>query len=103
VRILAFSADGKTIAAGADKHFQVFLLDAANGKELHSLPGFRQPVSCVAFSADGQWLAASGGSKEEGIIKLWNAANLDEIRTIKTRTGRIATFAFSPDGQRIIG
>ena len=101
VRTLAFSPDGRQLAGGVERPFRVAVWDVADGKELRSLTGFYQPISAVAYSADGRWLAASGGSKKEGIIKLWDAVSGEEHDPIRTRTGRIGSIAFSSDGQRL--
>jgi WD40 repeat protein len=56
----------------------------------------------VVFSPDGRWLAASGGSKKEGVIRLWDAQTGTEHAPIRTRTGRVGSIAFSPDSQRLV-
>jgi WD40 repeat protein len=102
VRTLAFSSDGKRLAGGVDRPFRVVVWDGATGGAVQEWGDFVQPVSALAFSGDGRWLAASGGSKREGIIKLWNPATREEVEPIRTRTGRIGSIAFSPDSKRLI-
>jgi WD40 repeat protein len=76
---VAFHPDGKLLAAG-DRGEQTILWDVAaekpvtfrqqSFKALMGSPG--GPVTAVAFSADGKWLATAGGP----IVKLWEVARL---------------------------
>jgi WD40 repeat protein len=90
---LAFSPDGKTLAcagawnqlglggitlnlqgrvtvAGKEGYF-VLLLDTTTGKEVRRLAGLKDNIKSVAFSPDGQTIAASS---RDGRILLWDAA-----------------------------
>src|SRR5436305_2003539 len=53
---VAFSPDGKTLAAGS--YAVVKLWEPATWKELAVLEGHTQPVDTVAFSPDGKTLAS---------------------------------------------
>jgi WD40 repeat protein len=53
----------------------------------------------VAFSPDGRHLASG---VTNGRIKLWDAASLEELRTIKAHTGPVTCLAFSPDSSRLV-
>src|SRR5437870_13593084 len=56
---LAFSADGKRLAAALpDK--TVRLHDAATGKEVKALKGLQSLAGALAFSRDGKLLASAG-------------------------------------------
>jgi WD40 repeat protein len=102
MRTLAFSPDGKRLAGGGELPFRVVTWDTETFEEKFHREDFLQPVSEVAFSPDGRWLAASGGSKQEGVIRLWDAKTLVEHSPIRTRTGRVGSIAFSPDSQRLV-
>jgi WD40 repeat protein len=55
-------------------------------------------MRALAFSPDGQLLAAAGRS---GVIRVWNAADRREVAEFKADTRRIHAIAFSPDGRLI--
>ena len=70
---LAFSPDGKTLAAKGSNGVQLWDVDA--GKVTKTLKGGGGsytngfPCNCVAFSANGKLLALGGG---DGSIKVWD-------------------------------
>src|SRR5439155_2487702 len=68
----------------------------------------RFPVA-LEFSADGKWLAAawtkiSSSGLREGLVRLWNAQTLEEVRTIPvTSPGDLVHgMALSSDGKRLV-
>src|SRR5579883_1010218 len=107
---LAFSADGKTVAAGADRH-RIAVWDADSGRLLHQLDGHENLTFAVpiAFSPDGR-LLASGGSGET--FRLWDLKTGKEARRFtvqpplpkeKTEShdhvGLVQAVVFSSDGR----
>ena len=113
---VAFSPDGKWLAAGnnvADFSSptdvgEVQIWDAATGREVRTLAGHSRPVNCVAFSADGQFLASGGGvffdfaTQQQGLIpgelKVWDAASGREVWSLAGHLSSVSRVAFSPDG-----
>jgi WD40 repeat protein/tRNA A-37 threonylcarbamoyl transferase component Bud32 len=123
---LAFSPDGKTLAADAGL---VCLLDASTGRRALTttpergvqvvetpLPGGRSSVfmsnigwRSVAFSPDGRSIAAmrtlNTGRQERGLVTIWDAASGKERFTLPghpLETVKITTIVFSPDGRRLV-
>jgi WD40 repeat protein len=96
---LAFSPDGKLVAAG-DSLGQVYLWRVAGGQPLWSAVGHTQWVRAVAFSPDGETLA-SGSVDGNGIIKLWDVRTGQLRQTLQGHQGAVRAIAFSPDGQTI--
>jgi WD40 repeat protein len=109
----ALSRDGRLVAAaalpdeaGADAAVEVFVWDAATGKEIHRLKlpqGQMGIVVALAFDRTGRLLAAGGGPPSQ--VCLWN---LDGSEPQKGRllsgTGLLTTgVEFSPDGRRLAG
>lgn len=97
VYYMAFSPDGKTLAA-ADKH-TIRLWDAATGKELRRF-GRPRPYGSwsLAFSSDGKLLAAEDSN---GVICFWDPATGQELRRIDTGQGYLVCVRFSPDGKTL--
>jgi WD40 repeat protein len=95
---LAYSPDGKLLAAGGYK--EVRLIDPPAGKVLGTLAGHADFVRSIAFSPDGKLLAAGGGPCQiSGEIKLWDIAARKLLRTMKGHSDCIYSVAISPDGK----
>jgi WD40 repeat protein len=101
-RALAFSADGKRLAAaGADKVLRLY--DVATGKELRQFRGHTAEVNSVALSADGKTLA-SGGTSGDATARLWDADTGNPLRPLHSpnRGGLVSAVAFTPDGKSLL-
>lgn len=94
-RLLAvqFSADGKLLAAG-NYEGAVLVWDAATGKERARFRHRDGAVTKLAFTPDGQTLAAAGDKH----LLLWSIAEGKERHAIE-RKAHPHTLMFSPDGQ----
>src|SRR5260370_1241765 len=83
----AFLPDGKVVFVGG--FFSLIVVPA--GKELRRLLGGKPPHDeVVAFSADGQTVAAGGG---DGVL-LWDFATGKELRQLKGYLGDACAIAF---------
>src|SRR5262249_17956592 len=92
-RCLAFSPDGRTLAAGDGQ--DVRLWDLASGMEVRTLRGHTGPVFSVAFGDDKR--LASGS--RDGTVRLWDAvAGSGQERAAGVRA---AWVGFGPDGKTL--
>jgi WD40 repeat protein/serine/threonine protein kinase len=70
----AFSPDGERLASASWQ--EVIIWDTRTGEKIKTLRGLVGPIQSVAFSRDGK-LAAAGGYKGKGEIKIWDASLWD--------------------------
>lgn len=63
-----------------------------------NLTGHKNGVFNVAFSPDGKYLATAS---KDHLVKLWDAATGNEMRTYRGHTGAVYSVCFSPDGKRL--
>lgn len=110
VEAIAFSADGRLLASGANP--EITISDPVTAKVLHRIPCPEKwgSVSCLAISHDGKILAASGSPADISAaavydtiakIQLWDTASgkpLAAMNGIDTA----ASMAFSPDGSELL-
>jgi WD40 repeat protein len=68
---LAFSPDGRTLAAGSYGDDLLHLVELASGQERRTFRGGQQVVTALAFAPDGRALAAGG---EDGTVLVWDMA-----------------------------
>jgi WD40 repeat protein len=105
---LAFSADGTTLAVGTWDI--VKLLQLSTGKELPAPARFKDWVCSVAFSRDGKFLVAAGGSefkparndnKTSAEVKLWDVAAQREAGQLTGHTNKVFSAVFAPDSKAL--
>jgi serine/threonine protein kinase/WD40 repeat protein len=95
---LAWSPDGKKIAAGSADH-TVMVWDAATGRRLFICQRFNTAgVSAVAWSPDSRHIAA--GSLDQ-TIRLFDGATGQATGSYDGFSGPVHALAWSPDGTRI--
>jgi WD40 repeat protein len=110
LRALAFSPDGRQLAAGAGGDGQpgvAVVWDVAAQKVVSRCAGHQAAVEHVAFSPDGRQLATASPAAQE--LFLWQVADGREVRRFD-RPGRVIALAFSPregvlastDGDRLV-
>ncbi len=78
VRTVAFSPNGKIIASGSEDK-KIKLWDVKAGMEFASLPATGGTIMSVLFADDRTLVSID----DRGDVKLWSAANGEEIRTLE--------------------
>lgn len=103
VRSVAFSQDGKYLAAGSGsaqipaKDDTVRVWEVATGKLLATMIGHTMEVRSVAFSPDGQRVLSASA---DGTLRSWQTLTGKALVTVVSHPS-VDTMAFSPDGRRI--
>src|SRR5262249_19356097 len=91
---VAFSRDGKRLAAGASDG-TIEVGDSASGEAVATLRGHASEVQGLAFSPDGR-LASAGTDRT---VRLWDLATREEVLTLRGHASQVNAVAFSPDGR----
>jgi WD40 repeat protein len=117
---LAFSPDGRRLASGHirrvgrkqrhlptyglyapghytvnDYDYVVHLRQMPSGKVMHSLDGWQQGISHLAFSPDGMVLAGTAGPR----LRIWDLESNREIALHKRGTKHFQGLCFTTDGR----
>jgi len=97
---LAFSPDGKEIAAGSWRGVEICNIETAIVIASVPLQLSKHLVSAIAFSPDGKYLVCGG---EDNKLNLWKRTSVDNWSHIAMINGHsdsnsISSVAFSPDG-----
>jgi WD40 repeat protein len=121
VLVVAFSADGKTLAggggdpvargAGTVEVARAWVWDAGSGKLRRTLDDLNMSLRSIAVSADGTRLATGcvGAPRTDGSrtwvpseLVLWDAATGKELWTVHGAPGDCGGVAFTPDGAAVL-
>jgi WD40 repeat protein len=95
---VAFSPDGRTLAAGVETLGLIRLWDAADGRAIRDLQGHASGVLDLSFAPDGRTLASAS---QDRTVKLWHLATGRELRTLRGYDGVVRGLAFAPDGRAL--
>ncbi len=106
ITVLAFSLNGKRLAAGSQKQIRLWNMGTGNwGKGITSIGGHKNGrevfhgSEALVFSPDNTTLINGDGN---GRLQLWDIATGDELTTFDGHTGQVETLQFSPDGNTLV-
>jgi WD40 repeat protein/ferric-dicitrate binding protein FerR (iron transport regulator) len=100
VLALVCTPDGNTIISGGnDGMLRTFDWPARTGtRPAWTVRALPRQVRSLSLSADGQLLACGG---IDGLVQLWDVAELRERLTLRKLRGEVDALALSPDGLRV--
>jgi WD40 repeat protein/serine/threonine protein kinase len=95
---VAVSPDGKTVAFSENNLVEV--CDLESRASLFTLRDHRKPVTSLAFSPDGRWLAS--GSSEENTVLMWDARSGKQQWALRKDSSLGMCVSFCKDSQRLV-
>ena len=96
--VMAFTADGKTLATGgADQVIRLW--DVKDRREKSATVGHQGPIHAVAVAPDGRILATAGA---DATIRLWDRATGRERGQLVGQGKYLSALAFTPDGRGLL-
>ena len=98
VESVAFSPDSKTVVISTSNKFIVWDVPSGEIRLVRSLT--IGSVCAAVFSPDGKTIATGGSKQEEGLL-LWDAGTGKLTKTFLGLKRGVETVAFSPDGKTI--
>ncbi len=96
VLALAMTPDGQRLAVGSGNRVTIYDLTKTN-QVLTTITGHRDAVQSLAWSTNGQWLAAGGFRT----LSLWDAQS-NATRQWTTPVGRVTALIFTPDASTLL-
>jgi DNA-binding beta-propeller fold protein YncE len=101
IAAVAFSPDGKLLAAGS--YGQVTVWDLENVRPVKRLTNVLGAVNDLKFSPDGKTLAVAGGQPSaKGDLRLYQVGDWKLLATLRGHDDVIFSVSFSPDGRRLV-
>ncbi len=106
---LAFQPGGHQLASGGDDG-DILIWDTKTGSLERTLPKGTDTVYALRYSPDGRLLASGHGfppleevdhMRGRGVVRVWDAATGEVLRTLRGHTQNVMGVAFSPDGRML--
>jgi WD40 repeat protein/serine/threonine protein kinase len=99
VLTLAFSPDGKRVAAGTEyPENRVWIWDMATGGAVTAMEGHTNAISSLEFSPDGSRIVSAS---HDGTLRLWDCARGTLVNILRGHSDKVIGAHFHPDGRRI--
>ncbi len=95
---VAFSPDGRSLAATGYNNAQPVLYDTTTGKTQFALEGPLATTFTLAFAPDGRTVAVGD---DHGALRIWDLATRSCQVSLLGHSGRIWCVAFAPDGRTL--
>jgi RNA polymerase sigma factor (sigma-70 family) len=96
-------ADGRTRGDSSTASNTIVWLDSRTGQVRREIEIPESRVGCLAFSPDGQAIAAGTSFHwRRGVIRIFRLRDKREIQTIETPCPWMQGLSFTPDGRRIV-
>jgi WD40 repeat protein/serine/threonine protein kinase len=97
-RGLAFSPNGRTLATYSDAA-QITLWDLESYTRIATMEGGATAWATLVFLPDDKTLVSGGGS--DATVRLWSAADGEQVRCFTNNASEVTRVACSPDGKTL--
>jgi WD40 repeat protein len=95
---IAFSPDGRRLAAGGEGDFALRIWDVENGRVERKIEGHTSDITSVRYLADGRFVLTA--SELAAIV--WDARSGREVARLKHHTGPVVALAVHPSGRSFV-
>ncbi|EPS43385.1 hypothetical protein H072_2594 [Dactylellina haptotyla CBS 200.50] len=113
INMMELSTDCKYILSSTPYESPPILWDAVSGKVLYTLEGSLNPGRVVVFSLNSEFLAFGdrdgtiklwhlSSTTADNLIRVWDVATGELLRTLETHARGVRAIAFSPDSRTLV-
>ncbi len=97
ITAIAFSPNGKQLAAIAQNVTKVQVWSVESGKRILTLDGFKAPIRQLTFSPNGDWIAASADTE----VRVWDADS-GQLQANLPHASLVSSLSFSPNNRELL-